>query len=269
MNTEKKIEIKIFNSSTFFVNYEFKKLQFNRTCFIYIKKGSLKISLNDKSFNIQEKQLLLISKNERITHIEALNDIEGCLVSTPNLLDSKYCFTFKFINETTISDFRYVNISNSHIIDSIIVKLSLLKDELSIIFCNTIQSEFLFNLFYSIEDTTRNFSHIVKSFFFLLNFNHMSWHFVSDYSKEIGISPNHLNKLIKTHTKQSASFWIKEKLINEAVYLFINSQHNISQISDQLGFSEPSHFSKLFKNYTGMSPKNFIEKSLIKGNILW
>jgi AraC family transcriptional activator of pobA len=31
----------------------------------------------------------------------------------------------------------------------------------------------------------------------------------------------------------------------------------ISQISDQLGFSEPAYFSRFFKRMTGRSPKDF------------
>lgn len=83
-----------------------------------------------------------------------------------------------------------------------------------------------------------------------------------DYSEEIGVSPNHLNKIIKTQTKRCSSFWIKQKIMNMAIYLLTNTGHSISQISYLLGFADPNYFSKAFKIHTGVSPRAFIKNSL-------
>ncbi|HET8886705.1 MAG TPA: helix-turn-helix domain-containing protein [Salinimicrobium sp.] len=86
----------------------------------------------------------------------------------------------------------------------------------------------------------------------------------SDFAEKLNITPNHLNKSIKTATGQTAKELIHEALILEAKNLLYESDLPIGEIAFELGFSDQAYFSRLFKQLTGTSPHDFrrmIEKS--------
>nr|WP_281380713.1 AraC family transcriptional regulator [Rhabdobacter roseus] len=89
-------------------------------------------------------------------------------------------------------------------------------------------------------------------------------HRVTDYASWLSITPNHLNKAVKTATGKSASQWIDEALVLEAKVLLHQSTLAISDVAAGIGLLDPSYFSRLFKKHTGTTPLEFrkmIEKS--------
>jgi len=50
---------------------------------------------------------------------------------------------------------------------------------------------------------------------------------------------------------------LHQRLLLEAKRELVYTSMTISQISDQLGFSEPAYFSRFFKRMTGRSLKEF------------
>lgn len=91
-----------------------------------------------------------------------------------------------------------------------------------------------------------------------------SVHQVSDYASLLNITPNHLNKTVKTLTGKSPTKWIDEAIVLEAKVLLVQSELTISEVANEVGFEDPSYFSRLFKKYEGVTPSDFrkmIEKS--------
>lgn len=89
-------------------------------------------------------------------------------------------------------------------------------------------------------------------------------HRVSEYAALLSITPNHLNKSVKSVTGKSPSKWIDETLVLEAKVLLYQSNLSISEVAAELGFFDPSYFSRLFKKYEGVTPlvfRKMIEKS--------
>ena len=89
-------------------------------------------------------------------------------------------------------------------------------------------------------------------------------HLVSDYATILNITPNHLNKLVKTVTGKSPTKWIDEAIVLEAKVLLYQSNLSISEIAIEVGLFDQSYFSRLFKKYEGVTPVGFrkmIEKS--------
>ncbi len=87
---------------------------------------------------------------------------------------------------------------------------------------------------------------------------------VSDFADLMNISPNHLNKAVKSITAKSASKMIDEAKLIEIKYLLYQSNLSISEISFQMGYLDASYFTRFFKKYEGTSPSTFrkmIEKS--------
>ena len=80
---------------------------------------------------------------------------------------------------------------------------------------------------------------------------------VQEYADKMAVSINHLHKIIKEETGKSAGALIDEMLIMEIKALLRYSDLNISEIVDQLNFTDNSHLSKFFKRYAGISPTEF------------
>ena len=84
----------------------------------------------------------------------------------------------------------------------------------------------------------------------------------NDFAKELHTHVNHLNHCLKEATGKSTTEIIAEKLISEATDLLQNSDWNISEIGNSLGFSYPQYFNLFFKKHTGKSPRAFREEAL-------
>jgi len=87
---------------------------------------------------------------------------------------------------------------------------------------------------------------------------------VTDYARLLKVTPNHLNKTMKSVSNKSTTQWINETLITEARILIAQTNKSLLQISDDLGFLDHSYFSRLFKKYEKISPsayRKMIEKS--------
>lgn len=80
---------------------------------------------------------------------------------------------------------------------------------------------------------------------------------VSEYADNLNVTPNHLNKCVKSVTGKSAQELLNEMLILEAKSLLKYSNLNIAEIAVKLFNQTPSNFSRFFKSQTGMTPKEY------------
>jgi AraC-like DNA-binding protein len=106
--------------------------------------------------------------------------------------------------------------------------------------------------------------HITNQFKELLTNHIKNQHLVTDYAAMLHITPNHLNKCVKTITGKSPTKWIDEAIVLEAKVLLYQSSLSISDVAAEVGLHDPSYFSRLFKKKEGITPLTFrlmIEKS--------
>lgn len=82
-------------------------------------------------------------------------------------------------------------------------------------------------------------------------------HFIGFYAKEIGISPNHLGYIIRTVSNATCAELINRNLLMQAKVMLKYSDQPAWEISDNLGFSNPSAFSKFFKREAGITPLSY------------
>ena len=80
---------------------------------------------------------------------------------------------------------------------------------------------------------------------------------VRDYADLLAVSPNHLNKCVKSVTGQSAHDLLSEMVLLEAKVLLKQTNQSVSEIAFQVGRSEISDFVRFFKSKTGMSPGEY------------
>jgi AraC family transcriptional regulator, transcriptional activator of pobA len=80
---------------------------------------------------------------------------------------------------------------------------------------------------------------------------------VSYCAKELHLSANYFGDLIKKETGISALEYIQTKVIDVAKDRIFDIHKTISEISYELGFRYPQHFTRLFKQKTGSTPVEY------------
>lgn len=80
---------------------------------------------------------------------------------------------------------------------------------------------------------------------------------VKTCASELCLSPNYFGDLIKKETGKTAQEYIQNKLIDVAKERILNPDKSISQISYELGFQYPQHFTRMFKKVTGVTPNDY------------
>ena len=74
------------------------------------------------------------------------------------------------------------------------------------------------------------------------------------YADRLCITPKYLSRLVKQKTGKTAKEMILGCVLLRARTMLLNTDLNVQQIADQLGFPSQSVFGKFFKNRTGLSP---------------
>lgn len=75
------------------------------------------------------------------------------------------------------------------------------------------------------------------------------------YAGELGISPTHLNRIVKAATGLTAHAYIGRKLIDEAKRELVFTEMPAQEIGIRLGFADPGYFSRYFLRETGETPR--------------
>jgi AraC family transcriptional regulator, transcriptional activator of pobA len=78
-----------------------------------------------------------------------------------------------------------------------------------------------------------------------------------EFANVLGVHINHLNKVLKETTGKSTTGIINGRIAEEAKILLKQTQWNVSEIANTLGFDEIANFSNFFKKHTSLSPLKF------------
>ena len=74
---------------------------------------------------------------------------------------------------------------------------------------------------------------------------------------QLCLSTNYFSDLVKKETGMSAIKHIQQKIMDIAKERIMNTQKSISQISDEMGFQYPQHFTRWFKKMEGCTPNEY------------
>lgn len=96
--------------------------------------------------------------------------------------------------------------------------------------------------------------HLVSRYHRLVAQHYLSKRQVSDYAQLLGVSANHLNKVVKEITGRTASDCIREMLVQEAKSLLRYTDNSISEIAYKLEFSDPASFNRFFRTAANETP---------------
>ena len=80
---------------------------------------------------------------------------------------------------------------------------------------------------------------------------------VAFYAGKLNITPKHLSDLLKKQTGKTAGEWIDEAIILESKVLLQNKELSVSEVAEQLNFSDQSVFGKFFRTHTSLTPLQY------------
>jgi AraC family transcriptional activator of pobA len=78
-----------------------------------------------------------------------------------------------------------------------------------------------------------------------------------DYADTLSVHVNHLNKVLKENTGKTTTALISQRVVQEAKILLKQTDWNVSEIAQCLGFEEVAHFSNFFRKQTDQTPVGF------------
>ena len=78
-----------------------------------------------------------------------------------------------------------------------------------------------------------------------------------DYADHLAVHLVHLNRVLKEATGHTTTTLIGFRVAQEAKLLLKHTTRNVSEVADQLGFTDVAHFCTFFKRQTGLTPGGF------------
>ncbi|EMR04676.1 hybrid sensor histidine kinase/response regulator transcription factor [Cesiribacter andamanensis] len=86
----------------------------------------------------------------------------------------------------------------------------------------------------------------------------------NDIAESLGMSRVQLYRKAKSILGYSINDYVVKARLKKAKHLLLNSDHTITEIATEVGFSSPAYFSTAFKNHFGVSPSDFKASHTVK-----
>jgi len=97
----------------------------------------------------------------------------------------------------------------------------------------------------------------VSKIHFIINEQYAQKLTLTSLSKEAGVHPAHLSRQFPKYFKQGLYYYVRKVKIEKAIELLKNRNHNLHDIAQQCGFSDPSHFNRCFRKIKGINPSAY------------
>lgn len=233
--------------------------------FVFITNGSMTRNLGIDSYQLNRYDFLFTPKNKITTTESVSEDLEGffCHFSDEFIGANPFLETlhtqslnenFMQISENEVENLKYLlkrmlqlyKTSNKSPKDYRLISFYL--------------STLLAEVFISVKHTRTNpkVNNDVLANFKDLVYQQFKQHtHIKEYASQLSITPNHLNKVVKSETGKTTTEIIQEIIILEAKVLLLQTTMTVSEISLSLGFEDASYFSRFFKKETSSTPSEF------------
>ncbi len=239
---------------------------------LMVEEGSGVVAIDSQSFEIKKNTVFFVDYNQ-VFRFSEMKDFKGeVLLFTKSFYNLIYTGNRKIKNDTAFSGLSSLqNFSTKDFISfksgvqeikKEFVNPVLLSPE---IICLLLKTSILKLIRKGdhpnyLEFKTNRKNSYLESFKNLVEKNFKELKRTSDYAKELTITANYLNALVKEKLDISAENLIQNRVILEAERLLLNTHLSVTEISFELGFSDKSHFGKYFKRVMEESPNQFRKK---------
>lgn len=78
----------------------------------------------------------------------------------------------------------------------------------------------------------------------------------------LNVNPSYLSALFKKETGTTLTDYVKQKRINQAIFLLTTSNYQIQVIAEMCGIPDVNYFTKVFKKIIGKTPKEYRDSLL-------
>ncbi len=233
---------------------------------ILVIKGSIIASSGFDNYTV-EQNTMIVTPAGQITSLSFMSDdIEGFYLHfSDDYLSHTKVDLSRWLNRPVI---KFANTELEHLTTLLKRMQKLNEKEANAGIIKLYLSTFLAEMEQSSDFRLRvNFpahERLTMEFKRLLNYHVTKDKSVRYYAAELNVTPNHLNKSVKTTLGRSASALIDEMLVLEAKVLMQKKNMSVSEIAFETGFEDVSYFGRFFKKHTGFAPteyRNMIELS--------
>lgn len=239
---------------------------------IYVTSGRGKHEIDFEVYNFKEGDLIFIAKNQ-VHRFISISEASGYII----------LFTEEFLyihSEININDFLshftvpfykpviYIDVSKSQtnriLIDLIYKEYQIENNTFKKQLLKSLFRSFILTLYESINyDEKKELSIDYKRF---LEFKNLVDRFykekktVLEYANIMLISQKTINQTTRKIVGLSAKGFIINRILLESKRYLSQGELTVNEISELMGFDEPSNFTKFFKRYEGSSPNKFKKK---------
>ena len=231
-------------------NIDFNTYDLSNQQVFFVAPGQVhQVVESEKSFGyaMTFSNQFLVENSIRLSFIDSLNLFNNYGQSPP-LTPSKE--KFDTIEHYSNQIFKLFHSDTNMKLLSIGAYLKLLLIE-----CNNICS---INPIESDVDTTGD--NLIRKFKKSVENHYKVEHSTSFYANELYITPDHLNRTVKSKLGKTAKDYIQARIITEAKRLLYFTDLTNKEVAYELGFNEPANFSAFFKKHTQISPSSFKKK---------
>lgn len=100
-------------------------------------------------------------------------------------------------------------------------------------------------------------SRLFNKYISLIEKNFKTCKRVAEYAEQMCLTSNYLNQLVRATTGHTASYYIRQRIVQEAQRHAMYSGLSMKELAYQLGFEDIAHFSRFFKKETGNNFSDF------------
>lgn len=229
---------------------------------ILITSGSILYTVEDRTFSLQKGDILFVPKGVwryasnpskkahemYVAHFRYRGDGD----ELPMLIEPKCCLTRPF-------NFDYMKQRFS-----LLTQHWLRKSKYSDTICHSILLEMLAVINEEADSQSmqgKSYSIVMQLQAYILTHYRQTIP-MAELAEHVERTPNYVSSLFKQVTGQTVTDYIQQIRIAAACDLLANSQMNVGEISDFLGFCEQSYFNKVFKKCTGTLPSTYIKEKV-------
>ena len=233
--------------------------------FVFVFNGSMTKNLGIESFNLKKNDFLFTPKNNITTTEMTSADLEGFYGHFSDEFVGANSFLRTLHAQPNRPNYLRILPAEATILEFLLARIVQLyknrknnENDYRIIpfYLSAVFAELFLTLDHQ-QIPSNQHSELFLKFQVLVDQQFKQNLTIAEYASQLHVSPNHLNKRIKSETGKTTSELIKEITILEAKVLLLQTKMTVKEISNELGFNDDSYFSRLFKNETNYTPSNY------------
>lgn len=243
--------------------------------FLLIESGAGTFVVGEKTRSFSGRTLIIVPHN--ILHgFRFSEDIQGYTLSVPSDLINRIGHSDRELI-TGVSKLKLVELAsmpddfNDIRVCFQSIRRELQRQEVKMLSCiESVVQYFLIKLFRMHVEGTRDCMSSNRDLIYYQEFvrtmkqgvpTHRS---IEDFTRVVGISKTHLNRVCQTITGESTKQLISRYIATQAMILLTYSDLSISEIAHQLEFKDVSYFCRFFKKQAGLPPAHYRNDNILQ-----